>query len=1077
MKLRLYSSATKNFNNNGLGSLNDAFNATVKEEANGELTLTFSYPVNGKRFSDLINDNIVVAKPNATDADHAFRIVNAVPDFSGMYNTVIAVSITNDIAGVPVANFSRVDKGKDIANAINTSYTFPTGLSLASDITTSGKVENSFTNLLALIAGSENSLLTAVGGELKRTNQGLQLLTRRGRDYPVKFSLHKNINGIKITTDTSSVITGILPYVTYSDSDQKEVVIIGDVIKAGNASDYAVQKIQPTAIPSRRSTDTTSSTDQSLPIVENKTQLMTAATAYYKGTSFVNSSYPTVTVEIDVASVQNSTEYKQFTNITDIGLFDTVKVDLSEYGLSYDMKVSDIQYDPIEERVVSVTLGKNKKTFTSSISSQIAQNKQSIDNVTTIVTNTATTIDGKNSVTWGNVRPSNPLEGDTWFQRDGDYNATWVYGNGQWNQVTDSDTQAKIKEGVELAIETANQNTDTAIEQNNASQQEVMNDIAKSQADLAIKDGDFNNKAQAMADKALSDAKANTATVAQETLNTANQNLATAKGELTDGLQKEVSDRTSAVSALDTKAQGYVSAAKTDVLETVNKEVTDRQNAVSALDTKAQDYANVAKTDALNALTEEVTNRQNAVSALDTKATNAVNQAKSDINDTINALSVGGRNYLLNSNGSTLDKWTPVNGWSIISDADRGNVFTFTPTTSWTGGSTNSLSQTRTNFPTDKTVTVSFWAKASVDGAKFHSEPTGGNAAANSVLNVSLKTNWQRYSYTFYLSSARIYFMPVDSGVTYWVDDLQLEIGNMISDYSQAPEDIVYDYTDKDNQIKQTFTQYQQSNDGKVSKAQTDVATALGQVATKVSQTDYNAKTGQLQTDLTTTTQTANQAKTDIVSIKQTNTSQDSRMNTIESDASGTKQTVSQLQTAQGQQSGSISTLQQRADGFDATVTKVNNLSVGGRNYVQNSSGLNGSSTVKPTLIGAMSGASVNVTYQSDGILMTNGATNTTTEWYYQVANAWSNFSDTPLTPGKQITFSADVMGTVPQAVLRYGFTGGSDRKELFKSFDINNTGWTRVSITVTSTSTNTGLYFRIQGGNNNQYANGWSGG
>lgn len=651
--------------------------------------------------------------------------------------------------------------------------------------------------------------------------------------------------------------------------------------------------------------------------------------------------------------------------------------------------------------------------------------------------------DGIHSLTYinkGDALPSNPQVGDTVFMKDGDDFSILEWDGEQWNSRIDP----KLSERIQDTLDTAKSNTETLISDNNTQINETINQVAKEQADLAIKDGDFNNKAQAMADKALSDAKANTATVAQETLDTANQNLATAKSELTDGLQKEVSDRTSAVSALDTKAQGYVDTAKTDVLETVNKEVTDRQNAVSALDTKA---------------------------------TNAVNQAKSDINDTIKSLSVGGRNYLLNSNGSTLDKWTPVNGWSIISDADRGNVFTFTPTTSWTGGSTNSLSQTRTDFPTDKTVTVSFWAKANVDGAKFHSEPTGGNAADNSSFNITLTTTWKRYLYTFVLKTSRVYFMPVDSGATYYIDDLQLELGNMVSDYKQAPEDIVYDYTDKDNQIKQTFTQYQQSNDGKVSKTQTDVATALGQVATKVSQTDYNTKTGQLQTDLTTTTQTANQAKIDIVSIKQKDSDQDAKMNTIVSDANGTKQTVSDLKTAQGKQSGDISTLQQRADGFDATVTKVDNLSVGGRNYVLNSSGLNGSPTSRPTLIGATSGSNVTITYPSDGVLMTNGATNKTTEWYYQVANAWTNFSATPLTPGTQLTFSADVMGTVPQAVLRYGFNGGTGGKEAFNHFDINNNSWTRVSITFTSTSTNTGLYFCIQGGINNQYNNGWSGG
>lgn len=274
-----------------------------------------------------------------------------------------------------------------------------------------------------------------------------------------------------------------------------------------------------------------------------------------------------------------------------------------------------------------------------------------------------------------------------------------------------------------------------------------------------------------------------------------------------------------------------------------------------------------------------------------------------------------------------------------------------------------------------------------------------------------------------------------------------------------------------------TIQQNKSDADGLISQAQTTATQALDGLSTKVSQTEYNTKTGQLQTDLTATTQTANQAKTDIVSIKQKNGEQDERMNSIVSDANGTKQIISNLQTVQGKQSGDIATLQSRADGFEATVTKVNKLAVGGRNYVINSSGLNGSSVIRPTLIGTSSGANATITYPSDGILMTNGATNTTTEWYYQVATAWANFSDTPLTPGKQITFSADVMGTVPQAILRYGFNGGTGGKEDYKSFDINNTSWKRVSITVTSDSTNTGLYFRIQGGVNNQYKNGWTGG
>ena len=316
----------------------------------------------------------------------------------------------------------------------------------------------------------------------------------------------------------------------------------------------------------------------------------------------------------------------------------------------------------------------------------------------------------------GDPMPSNPQKGDTVFLKDGNDFLIYSYNGEDWVLKVDPNLSNRIEE----TIKTASDNTDKAIADNNTQINETINQVAKEQADLAVKDGDFNNKAQAMADKALSDAKANTATVAKSTLDTANQNIADAKKSVSDDLSKEATDRASAVSALDTKAQGYADTAK--------------KNAIDV-------------------------------------ATSA------------------------------------------------------------------------------------------------------------------------------------------DSVISKKIDDTA-------------------------SSITSTVSQNKKDADGKISTAQSTATQALNGLNSKVDTSTYNAKTGQLSTDVTNVTQTANQAKTDIASIKQTDTTQDARMTTIEADASGTKTTVSNLQTVQGQQSGSISALQQRADGFDATVTKVNSLAVGGRNYL-----------------------------------------------------------------------------------------------------------------------------------------------
>ena len=159
---------------------------------------------------------------------------------------------------------------------------------------------------------------------------------------------------------------------------------------------------------------------------------------------------------------------------------------------------------------------------------------------------------------------------------------------------------------------------------------------------------------------------------------------------------------------------------------------------------------------------------------------------------------VGGRNYLLNSSGSNLTGWrNNTSLWSITSDDTRGNIFTITPSVAWTGGPTNSLSQVVSSELYQRQVTVSFWAKASVDGAKFHSEPSGGI----NNFNPKLTTSWARYSYTISSLSRTIYFMGVDPGTTYYLDDLQLEIGNLATDWSPAPEDADSTYVKKSNQL------------------------------------------------------------------------------------------------------------------------------------------------------------------------------------------------------------------------------------------------------------------------------------
>ncbi len=93
------------------------------------------------------------------------------------------------------------------------------------------------------------------------------------------------------------------------------------------------------------------------------------------------------------------------------------------------------------------------------------------------------------------------------------------------------------------------------------------------------------------------------------------------------------------------------------------------------------------------------------------------------------------------------------------------------------------------------------------------------------------------------------------------------------------------DYTTKDNKIKETITQYKENINGHVSKLQTDVTTALGQIETKISQTDYDKKTGELSSKINDVKDTADKSLKTIADIQKADGKQDDKISEIEQTA------------------------------------------------------------------------------------------------------------------------------------------------------------------------------------------------
>ncbi|WP_273711441.1 phage tail spike protein, partial [Leuconostoc mesenteroides] len=391
----------------------------------------------------------------------------------------------------------------------------------------------------------------------------MDYLARQGADTSKVFASGSNLLTVERQSDTSGIYTAILPRGKGKEIDNGGADTPDGYGRRINIADVEWKKSAGKPLDKPKGSIVLSDPDATAEwgqINGNARLLLKTYDDIDDVNVLINSAYKTL------QSV-NHPQIQYSATVADVGglsLGDTVLIMHGDRDLSYKTRVFEVKYDLLSPDQTELSLGDDLSS--NSITSQL-NNLNAVADTTSSQTQWTINQIGRPSTTFGNTEPANPKVGDVFFKELPDGGTEIHRWNGNiWELLASPTTADDIAKAVNDAVTQAKSHTATAIEQNNASQQEVMNDIAKSQADLAIKDGDFNNKAQAMADKALSDAKANTATFAQETLNSANQNIADAKKSLSDSIASEASQ---AVAAANSQAQNYVNQAKSDITDTI----------------------------------------------------------------------------------------------------------------------------------------------------------------------------------------------------------------------------------------------------------------------------------------------------------------------------------------------------------------------------------------------------------------------------------------------------------------------------------------------------------------------------
>ena len=232
----LYEKGTTDFTKNGLGYINDVLNAKVTDELNGEYSLVFEYPTSGSMNEELIEGRIVKCK--VTDGTmQCFIIKNISKTYEKLTITCthIFYLLLDDLAeDIYPQNLSPKPFLDWILARAN--YQLPFNTTSDVSITKTGRYVRK--NIVDIILGEdENSMVNLFGIEIKRNNFNLALNSRVGADRGEKLIYGKNITGINITTDATSIYTRIMP-VGYDG-----LLLPEKYVDATNINDYPYPKI------------------------------------------------------------------------------------------------------------------------------------------------------------------------------------------------------------------------------------------------------------------------------------------------------------------------------------------------------------------------------------------------------------------------------------------------------------------------------------------------------------------------------------------------------------------------------------------------------------------------------------------------------------------------------------------------------------------------------------------------------------------------------------------------------------------------------------------------------------------
>lgn len=367
--IQIYNIENTNFDQNGDMSLFPS-SASVHAVLNGTWEVTLEHPKDSEDRWKYIKEGAVVKMPSF-NGEQLFRITHKEKSDSGISADLqpIFMDAADDCFLLDVRPTDQTgQQALDIMTAPNKKYTAET------DITSTGTAYYQNKNLIEAINGDdENSFVKRWGGEIVYDNYKAIINRHAGSDRGVEILYGKNIaeNGMKEEVDLRNVVTRIIPqaYNGYQiDGDAPWVD--SPLIDKYPTVKYSTIKFEDVKMRADAQEDDES---KGVIICDTPAQLEAALRKRCQEQWEAGADKPQVTISVDMVMIEDTELYADVKGLVEVSLGDTVHCRNNNLDIVTDARVTELEWDCVNDRILSVSLGDYQFDY---ISNQVSINNR-----------------------------------------------------------------------------------------------------------------------------------------------------------------------------------------------------------------------------------------------------------------------------------------------------------------------------------------------------------------------------------------------------------------------------------------------------------------------------------------------------------------------------------------------------------------------------------------------------------------------------------------------------------------------------------------------------------------------------